>query len=38
MKYLKLIILLLIFLNLPSYALIYNNSVTAKVLSYGTFF
>ena len=37
MKYLKLIILLLIFWNLPSYALTEVNSMTGTVLSYGTF-
>lgn len=38
MKYLKLIILLLVFWNLPSYALTQVNAVTGTILSYGTFF
>jgi hypothetical protein len=38
MKYLKVIILLLIFWNLPSYALIEVNSMIGSLLSYGTFF
>jgi hypothetical protein len=38
MKYLKFIILLLIFWNLPSYTLIHFNAITATILSYGTFF
>lgn len=38
MKYLKFIILLLIFWNLPSYALIHFNAITGTILSYGTFF
>jgi len=37
MKYLKLIILLLIFWNLPSFALAYISSMSGMFLSYGTF-
>lgn len=38
MKYLKLIILLLIFWNLPRYALTHVNALTGTILSYGIFF
>lgn len=38
MKYLKLIILLLIFWNLPSFAAVNVNALTGSILSYGTFF
>lgn len=38
MKYLKLIILLLIFWNLPSFVAVNVNAVTGSILSYGTFF
>lgn len=37
MKYLKLIILLLVFCNLPSYFLIKTNAVIGQILSYSTF-
>jgi hypothetical protein len=37
MKYLKVVILLLIFLNFPSFALININALTGTILSYGTF-
>lgn len=38
MKYLKLIILLLIFWNLPSFAAVNVNALTGSILSSGTFF
>lgn len=38
MKYLKLIILLIIFWNLPSFAAVNVNALTGSILSYGTFF
>lgn len=38
MKYFKFIILILIFWNLPSFALVHVNSFTGTILSYGVFF
>lgn len=37
MRYLKLLILLLIFCNLPSYSLVHINPTVSSMLSYGTF-
>lgn len=38
MKYFKFIILILVFWNLPSFALVHVNSFTGTILSYGVFF